>query len=209
MAYTLATLTTSVRQLLNEAVASFWTDTEIQEWIKQACIDISTKTLCVKHRDYFPLATNAQVYTASSFQTNKTDVIAKVQYIWYNDGMSAVALKRTTPELFGGFQYGTDTGPPKEYYEDNQEIFVWPIPSANENTDKVHLIYSYVTDDITKIQWNYQPMAILYACAMAKAKDEHFQQASMYQQLYLNAINFERQDKFDKGIEPTQLKKVP
>jgi hypothetical protein len=123
--------------------------------------------------------------------------------------MSAVTLKRTTPELFGSYQYGTDTGPPKEFFEDNEEIFVWPIPSSDENGNKVHLLYSYVTDDITLIKWNYQPLAIVYACAMAKAKDEHFRQASLYQQMYLNAINFEREDKYDKGIEPTAMKKVP
>lgn len=209
MAYTLSTATSRVRELLNESTASFWTDTEIQEWIKMGCIDISTKTLCVKRRDYFTLATNTQIYTASDFNTNTSDIIAKMQYAWHGDAMSAVTLKRFTPEIMGGHQYGTSTGPPKEFFEDNQEIFVWPVPSSSENGDKVHVIYSYVSDAIADVQWNYQPLAILYACAMAKAKDEHFQQASLYQQMYLNAINFEREDKFDKGIEPTALKKVP
>ncbi len=209
MAYTLSTAVTRTRELLNESTASFWTDAEIQEWIKMGVIDISTKTLCVKRRDYFTLSTNTQVYTKADLAVNTSDVIVKIQYAWYDDAMAALTLKRTTPELFGAYQYGTDTGPPKEYFEDNEEIFVWPIPSSDENGDKVHLSYSYVTDAIADVQWNYQPLAILYACSMAKAKDEHFQQAALYQQMYLNAINFEREDKYDKGIEPTALKKVP
>jgi hypothetical protein len=44
---------------------------------------------------------------------------------------------------------------------------------------------------------------------MARLKEEKFNQAFGFMQMYLSAISFEREDKYDKGIEPTAMKKVP
>ena len=38
-----------VRSLLNEPTASYWTDAELNQWIQEATIDISTKTLCFEN----------------------------------------------------------------------------------------------------------------------------------------------------------------
>lgn len=207
MAYTLTTATTEVRQLINEETTGFWSDTEIQNWIKMGCIDTSTKTQCVKHRDYFALATDTQVYEPSDFNTNSSDVLVRIQYAWYNDAMSAVPLQRIEPHQFGNLPT-ISAGPPKYYWEDNQEIFVWPIPTSSENGNKVHIFYSYATDAIANIKWHLQILPIWFAVAMAKAKDEQFAQADMWLRMYLNAASFERRDKYDKGTETSQEKKV-
>jgi len=165
MAYTLTTATTEVRQLINEETTGFWSDTEIQNWIKMGCIDTSTKTQCVKHRDYFALATDTQVYEPSDFNTNSSDVLVRIQY-------------------------------------------AWPIPTSSENGNKVHIFYSYATDAIANIKWHLQILPIWFAVAMAKAKDEQFAQADMWLRMYLNAASFERRDKYDKGTETSQEKKV-
>lgn len=207
MAYTAATARSRVREFINEDTADFWTDTEIDEWIKMGCLDISTKTLVVKHRDYFTLATDTEVYDASDFNTNTSDVIVGVQYAWYQDDMNAVSLQKIRPDQFGHVQF-QDAGPPKMFFEDNGEIFVWPVPTSSENGNKINLIYAYASDDITDLRYNYQIMAIWFAVSMAKAKDEQFGQASMWQQVYANALQFERNDKFDKGIERAQSKRL-
>lgn len=207
MAYTAATARSRVREFINEDTADFWTDTEIDEWIKMGCLDISTKTLVVKHRDYFTLATDTEVYDASDFNTNTSDVIVSVQYAWYQDDMNAVSLQKIRPDQFGHVQF-QDAGPPKMFFEDNGEIFVWPVPTSSENGNKINLIYAYASDDITDLRYNYQIMAIWFAVSMAKAKDEQFGQASMWQQVYANALQFERNDKFDKGIERAQSKRL-
>lgn len=207
MAYTAATARSRVREFINEDTADFWTDTEIDEWIKMGCLDISTKTLVVKHRDYFTLATDTEVYDASDFNTNTSDVIVGVQYAWYQDDMNAVSLQKIRPDQFGHVQF-QDAGPPKMFFEDNGEIFVWPVPTSSENGNKINLIYAYASDDITDLRYNYQIMAIWFAVSIAKAKDEQFGQASMWQQVYANALQFERNDKFDKGIERAQSKRL-
>lgn len=207
MAYTAATARAQVRYLINETTADFWTDTEIDDWIKMGCIDVSTKTLVVKHRDYFTLATDQEVYDATDFNTNTTDVIVGVQYMWYQDDMDAVSLQKIRPDQFGHVQF-QDAGPPKMYYEDNGEIFVWPVPTSAENGNKVNLIYAYATDDITNLQWNYQILPIWFAVSLAKAKDEQFGQATMWQKMYLNSLEFERNDKFDKGVEQIVSKRI-
>lgn len=207
MAYTAATARSRVREFINEDTADFWTDTEIDEWIKMGCLDISTKTLVVKHRDYFTLATDTEVYDASDFNTNTSDVIVSVQYAWYQDDMNAVSLQKIRPDQFGHVQF-QDAGPPKMFFEDNGEIFVWPVPTSSENGNKINLIYAYASDDITDLRYNYQIMAIWFAVSMAKAKDEQFGQASMWQRIYANALQFERNDKFDKGIERAQSKRL-
>lgn len=207
MAYTLTTATTEVRQLINEQNPGFWTDTEIENWLKMGCIDVSTKTQCVKHRDYFTLATDTQVYSPSDFNTNTSDILVRVQYAWYNDDMDAVTLQRIQPNQFGQVPT-TSAGPPVYFFEDNQEIFVWPIPTSSENGNKVHILYSYATDDITNIRWHFQILPIWFAASMAKAKDEQFAQANLFQQMYLSALTFERKDKYEKGLETSQMKKV-
>jgi hypothetical protein len=43
MTYTLAAANTQVRSLLDENVAQFWTDTEIDSWINQGCQDVARR----------------------------------------------------------------------------------------------------------------------------------------------------------------------
>ena len=43
---------------------------------------------------------------------------------------------------------------------------------------------------------------IVSAAAKAKAKDRVFQESALYMTQYFNAINFERSDKYDMGVDP-------
>ena len=94
---------------------------------------------------------------------------------------------------------GYATGPPKWFLEERQMVWVWPIPSASENATTIYCLAAQATDDITDIRYEYQPLVALYACALAKMKDRKYQEATLFQQMYLNSIKYEREDKFDLG----------
>lgn len=77
--YTSATARTQVRSLLNEPTARRWTNTEIDNWIKEAAVDISTLTKCVEACYGLSLITATGEYTsstaaASAPNSNETDV---------------------------------------------------------------------------------------------------------------------------------------
>lgn len=206
MSYTLATAVTEVRHLLNESTASFWTDTQLQGWIQQATTDISCKTLCTTAEGTITLVQNQQKYTSADESWIGDNL--KVMVMWYNLGSSTYGMQRTEPYRFGHLQVG-GTDRPRYWFEDNRKIYLWPIPGSDENGVDITCIYSKITNDITELREEYQQLTFLYASAMAKARDRKFQEAALYQQMYLNALNFERQDKYTMGSLPTEAFKQP
>lgn len=194
MAYTAATATTEVRNLLNEVTASFWTDAQIQGWIKQGCLDTSSKVMAYVTEQTITLATGTFKYTLTEEAWIAN--LVRIKHAWYKDAANAKGLARMEFEQLGNQQTNT-AGPPKWFLEERQLVWVWPVPTASENGDTVYCLAATATDDITNIRYEYQPSVIYFATAMAKLRDRKYQEASLYQQLYLNSIGFERQDKFD------------
>lgn len=206
MAYTLTQAVTEVRYLLNEGTASFWTDTEIQGWIQQGTLDISTKSLCTTDEGTITLATGQMKYTSSDEAWISS--LLKCEVVWYDFGQSMRGLQRIEPHMMGHLQIQT-AGAPRYFYEDGKRFYIWPTPSSAENGKELTAVYSKLTTDITELREELQYLAIWYATSMAKAKDRKFEEAALYQQLYLNALNFERQDKHEMGTMPTSTFKQP
>lgn len=206
MAYTLTQAVTEVRNLLNEASASFWTDTQLQGWIQQAAMDISTKTLCTTDEGTITLVTGQMKYdsTDEAWIAN----LLKAEAVWYNFGSGMLGMQRTEPYRFGHLQV-SGTGRPRYFYEDGKRFYVWPVPTSAENGVDLTIVYSKLTNDITELREEYQQLTFLYAASMAKARDRKFEEAALYQQMYLNALNFERQDKYTMGALPTDAFKQP
>jgi hypothetical protein len=201
MAYTLTQAVQEVRYLLNEPSASFWTDTEIEGWIQQAAMDISVKTLCTTKEGTITLVQNQMRYTSTD-ETWLEDLI-KSEVVWFDFGTGTRGLQRVEPHMFGHLQVKS-AGEPRYFYEDGKKFFIWPKPDATASGKDLSIIYSTTTNDITELREEYQQLTFLYATSMAKAKDRKFQEAQLYQQLYLNALNFERQDKHEMGTMPTE-----
>jgi len=206
MAYTETQAIQEVRYLLNEPTASFWTDTEIQGWIQQGALDISCKTLCTTDEGTITLVQNQMKYTSTDEAW--IDNLIKIEAMWYNFGSSMKGMQRTEPYRFGHLQVG-GTKTPRYFYEDGKRVYVWPVPAAADAGVAITCVYSKLTFDITELREEYQQLTFWYAASMAKAKDRKFEEASLYQQLYLNALNFERQDKYTMGALPTDAFKQP
>ncbi len=191
MSYTANQAVTQVRSIINESSASFWSDTEIGDWIKEATIDISSKLLCVETEDDLTLVADQWIYTDLT-------ALLKIKGCYYNAGSGAIkGMQRKDIQDFGHLP--VSSGAPKYFYENNRNVYLWPIPSATEAGNTVTVINSYETDDVTVLRDEHQPLTFLYAAAKAKAKDRMFQESALLMSQYLNTINFERQDKYDFG----------
>lgn len=208
MAYTLSQAVTQVRYLINEDTADFWSDTEIEDWIKQATIQISTKLLSAEEEQTITLV-NGQLKYATADEAWIANLL-KIKAMYYTDPDDYIyGMQRIELDMFGHTQQFQIPGRPHYYYENNRAVYVWPRPSATEAGEKLTCLTSYETDDIADLRNEHQPLTFMYAASRAKAKDRQHQEAALYMAQFLNGINFERQDKYDMGVEPTAQFNVP
>lgn len=200
MAYTLNESVTEVRSLINESSASFWSDTEIQNWIKEASIDISTKLLSAESEDTVTLVSTQWIYSSTdeAWLAN----LLKAKGCYYSASASDIkGMQRIDIQKVGHIQ--VTSGSPRYFFENNRKFYIWPIPGATQATKTITVLNAYETNDVTALRDEHQPLTFLYAAAKAKAKDRMFQESALYMAQYLNSINFERQDKYDLGVDPT------
>jgi hypothetical protein len=195
MAFTLTTATTEVRAILNEASAYFWSDTEIQNWIKQGCLDFCEKSLSLIKADTITLATSTYKYTTSG--SSYIDDAIHALNVEHNNK----ALRRITLDQMRGhnqIELATDSYP--KYYYDTYDgltytFYVGPTPSSTYNGESLTVLFACRTDDITEIPYEYQQTIFLYAASKAHAKDRQFGDAQLMWQMYINNISFARMDR--------------
>jgi len=199
LAYTLAQSVTQIRSLINEETPGFWDDTEIENWIKEATIDISTKLLSVEDEQTIILINGQWIYT--SVEESWIADLIKAKGCYYDAGSGNVkGMQRIDIQKVGHLP--VSTGIPKYFFENNRNFYIWPVPTAAEAGNTITVIYGMESDDITDLKDEHQPFAFLYAAARAKAKDRMFQESALYMSQYISSLNFERQDKFDMGTDP-------
>ena len=64
--YTAATIRAQIRYLLNEPVANYWTDTEINNYVAIGCREVSRSSLCVEATYGIALQTGIMEYSAAA-----------------------------------------------------------------------------------------------------------------------------------------------
>jgi len=198
LAYTLSQCVTEVRSLINESTAGFWSDTEIENWIKEGTLDLSTKLLCFESEETISLVTDQWIYTSSD-ESWLGDLL-KTKGCYYDDGTTVRGLQRIDIQKFGHVQ--NTTGNPTHFFENNRKFYISPTPTVTQNGNDITVICSSETDDITDLRDEHQTIVFLFATAKAKAKDRMFQESALYLTQYMNTINHERKDKYDYGSEP-------
>ena len=197
MAFTLSSAVTEVRSILNEATASYWSDTEIESWIKQGCLDWCEKTLLLTQEDVITLATDTYKYTSST--SSHIDNAMRTLHAEHK----GVALKRLTyEEMRGHTQMVLATDEDPRYIYDkynglNFTVWIGDTPSVQQNGDSVNVIFALRTDAIAEIPYEYQQNIFNFAAAKAKMKERQWQEAQLLFQMYLNNIAFSRKDKLE------------
>jgi hypothetical protein len=204
MALSLANGVTAVRDVLNESTAVFWSDTQIENWIKEGCRHFSSKSLLVQKDDNAVLTASDLFYTSAegAGYTWIADCL-KIHTAYYDDGSNNYAgLMKIEPNQIGNV--GTFTpGDPKYYCLFNRSIYIWPMTTAAIVTagGLVTFLYAKETDDFTEIPDEFQHLPIVYALGRAKQRDMKFSEANSFFAQYNAELEFERGDKDFRGTE--------
>lgn len=204
--YTATTARTQVRSLLNETTASFWSDTEIDNWIKEATENISAKALCIQDTDTFLLVTSQYEYT--DLVTNGADGVVDIVKVWgciyLNPDDEYLGLKRVLPMQISDLPHST-AGIPKYFYHFDNKIGIFPLPTSAENGDSVKIYFSKQSQTIGDLPNEYQPLTFWYAAAMAYKKEHRYTESDKFYQMYLEGLNYLKQELYNTTIEqPTQ-----
>jgi hypothetical protein len=210
MALTLSDATTEVRDLLNEATAAFWTDAQIQKWIKEGTRIFSSKTLMVEDtQDLDPLIANQLSYSSSD-ETWIGDIIEPYAAIYNDSSNTYKGLIKVHPRQLGNLATRT-SGPTKYYALHDRKIYLWPLPNATVVTGgaKITFLFAKETDDFTAVTDEYQHLPIIYACAKAKQKDMKFGEATALLSQFYQEVAFERSDKHAREVDSLDKFKIP
>ena len=210
MSLTLSDAVTEVRDLLNEASAVFWSDTQIENWIKEGTRIFSSKTLMVEDtQDLDPLIADQLSYSSSD-ETWIGDMIEPYAAIYYDGSSKWKGLIKVHPRQLGNLALGT-SGPTKYYTMHDRKLYVFPVPNATivAAGAKITMLFSKESEDITDLTDEYQHLPIVYACGKAKQKDQKFGEAWSLMSQFFQEIEFERSDKHAREVDSLDKFKIP
>ena len=200
--YTAATALTQVRSIIGESSESFWSDTEINNWVKEATENISAKALCIQDSDTFPLVTDQYDYTdlVTGGAAGVTDITKVWGAIYLNPDDEYIGLKRIEPFLLTTLPHMA-AGPPQYYYHFDDKIGIFPLPTSGENGDSVKIYFSKQSQTIGDLPNEYQLLTIWYAVAMAFKKEHRNAEADKFYAMYLETLNALKQELYQPPIE--------
>jgi hypothetical protein len=201
MALTLIQATADVRQLLNEPAAVYWTDTELEDWIKEGTRLISAKTLQVEETADITLVQNQLIYNlADGVTTWAADCLEPYAAIYNNGSNKYKGLQLVHPKQIGNLMTFT-SGDPKYYSFHNRSFYIWPLPSATTATRTVSILYAKESEDVTELSDEHQHLAIIWAQARAMEKDHKYGTAQSLKQQFFSELDFTRKDKTSRAGE--------
>lgn len=109
----ISTIITSVRRLVNETTASFWTDAEITEWANEAMEEIGHETFCLRTwKTYTILA--GDIFDEREIRMDDDFIAIDEGRVYYND----IAIAPTTQHrlLQADTKWRDKDGTPNSYY---------------------------------------------------------------------------------------------
>jgi len=202
--YTEATARAQIRSILNESTASFWSDVEINNWITEASIDISARSLCLQASDTFLLVTSQYEYTdlVTGGAAGVTDITKVWGCFYVSPDNEHIGLKRIYPSQIADLPFMA-AGPPKYYYFVANVIGILPLPTSAENGESVRVYYSYQTNAIADLPNTYQSLVIIYATSMAYKKEHRYAESKELYGMYLEQLNALKQELY---LVPPEVK---
>ena len=199
-----------VRTILNEPTALYWTNDEIDKWIQEACIEITTKTLCYEKSGDITLA-STPVLTYGAIGSDSIDAILKFYgAVYYDNTNTYRGLAKIHPRQIQHLPEST-AGEPYYYYHFGDEFGIFPVSNAAVVTasGKVKVFYSIADETITNLPYYYQLPAIMYAVAMARRKQKRYNEAMQFYMIYINSLSFYRADLYERGVDSKDMFQIP
>lgn len=184
----LAAAVTAVRSAINEATASFWSDAEIQNWIKLGVLNLTTFGQAYEATGSITLVAATMEYSVP------TDMKAVVAALYVPAAGSYNALLKIKPEQINSLRVDAVTGPPQYFYHFAGKIGLWPVPTATEAAKTVSCYGYKATDDITLLSDEFQAAAIEYAVAQALWKDRRPAEAAQAWARFISILSALRTD---------------
>ncbi len=170
---------TSIRKLLNEATAAFWTDDDLDTWIVEATLDISTKARCVE-------AETTVSFTPSTTAASVPQGAIGIEALLVNGG----GLAKVRPRQFKHLHAG-DAGPPTHYAHFAGQVYIHPVPDQSYTAT---ILFWKRTRTFTDLPDEYYHLVQGFAVMQAKFKDEKYAQAAQLYSMYLRELQFQRVD---------------
>jgi hypothetical protein len=200
--YTATTARTQVRALLDESVASFWTDTELDNWVKEATEVISARAMCIQDTDTFLLVTSQYEYTdlVTNGAATVTDIVKVWGAIYINPDDEYIGLKRVEPFQIADLPH-MKSGPPVYYYHFDDKIGIFPLPTSGQNGDSVKIYFSKQSQTIGDLPNEYQALTFWYAAAMAYKKEHRYAESDKFYQMFLEELNALKQELYNVPSE--------
>jgi hypothetical protein len=205
MAMTLAQVRTEVRAVLNEPTAAFWSDTEIDNWLKQASILLSS-TGCVETTATVALSASTIEYAAPTTFANPNPTSSGLIAI-SSASLNDISLVKVQHKQFGHITADVTGNTPRYWAHFGQRVFFYPVGSGASGT--IDLLCHVESDDVTDIPDAWQPLAIAYAAGKAKQKDGRFLEAQTLFAEVRQILVFLRNDLLERGVDSKQSMTIP
>jgi len=215
---TKANLLADIRSCLNEPVANVFSDTELYNWLDEAAQEYSKLTLGKENSSTFQLSTSTGSYTYATAGCTNAHSIDTILYMGqYAVGEEGVTepLAKVHPRMRGNIGEAT-TGQPREWYEMDRTIYVYPTPASGQNGKYLKvLFYDYATEYFTtagsvyNLQEHAQEFLIFYVLAKAFEKDGKYGQAVANESIFRSFCGFLREDRIRKLPDSTDMLKQP
>ena len=192
--YTAATATVQVRALLNENSTNYITDTEFDNWIKEAAEDISTRAGCLQVSDTITLVADQYEYPTTTGAVSVADIIKVLGAVYVvatditgNTDQSFIGLTRIPASSVAEIPL-IEAGPPRYYYHSGNKIGVLPIPTATEATQLVRIYFTQQTQTLADLPNEYQSLTFWYIAAMAYKRMGNYTESDKMYKMYLEKL---------------------
>lgn len=186
---------------LIDVSGGFWSDDEIENWIKEGTRVFSSKSLMVEEIGTISPMILTTPYYDSGDETFLANVL-EIYAVIYNTTTSYKGLVKIHPRQIGNLAKSAVTGPPKYYCLFNRQLYIFPLASAAEvSAGTLDILHAAETGTFLDLENEYQHLPIIYATAKALQKDQKFGQAGVLMQQFYQEISFERSDKHEREVD--------
>jgi len=193
--YTSTTARTQVRAIIGEATASFWSDTEIDNWIKEAVEDISARSGGFQVSDTITLVTAQYEYTTTTGSVAVADIVKVLGMVYVvttditgDTNQRFIGLIPIDPSMIHVLPL-TENGPPKYYYHSGENIGILPPPTATENAQLIRIYFTKTSQTIADLPNQYQSLTFWYAASMAYKKEHRYAESKELYGMYLQKLS--------------------
>jgi len=202
-----------VRKSLGETTSSFWTDSELNQWIEDAIVDIAWRTKCLKTRGTMTTVEDTLEYTLSTYFPKLNNILE----VYYDQNGDATTVARLAPvkredmdAIYPGWK-GNDAGTPSTYVYSVEEDYlaIYPKPDSTNAGAYLECHYTYKPTAMAFDSSSPEIPLVLHDAIVERVKIDGYEtrglgdRANNSRQIYMSMISdyqVEKQKDLDEEI---------